>query len=276
MGTHEFVDLCRRTGAEPFYCVNFMSDGRPAYSNTWDGQNRCGDAREAADWVSYANDPDNQERRDHGVAQPYGLKLWQLGNETSYSKTGFTKEEAIATTIEVRQGHAAARPLDPTDGLGRRRTRPEGADCGPPRWRSAPGIDSTTSPSTWASRDRRARTRCCAATSTANPPEKGWQELMEIRPQIEARLKEIGDRRSRGNAQAQDRHHRRSSGPVPLLAAPERWLVGVYQARSLNTYQRHGDMVKIATNADFEGTRWAQQRRHDLRRRSATCGRWLR
>jgi alpha-L-arabinofuranosidase len=27
VGTHEFVDLCRRVGAEPMYCVNFLSDG---------------------------------------------------------------------------------------------------------------------------------------------------------------------------------------------------------------------------------------------------------
>ena len=27
VGTREFVDFCRRTGAEPLYCVNFLSDG---------------------------------------------------------------------------------------------------------------------------------------------------------------------------------------------------------------------------------------------------------
>jgi len=34
------------------------------------------------------------------------------------------------------------------------------------------------------------------------------------------------------------------------------WLTGVYHARALNLYQRHGDRVKIATTADFNGTRW--------------------
>src|SRR5690349_10099862 len=51
VGTHEFVDFCRRVGAEPFYCVNFLSDGEKRYAA------RTADAREAADWVSYANDP---------------------------------------------------------------------------------------------------------------------------------------------------------------------------------------------------------------------------
>src|SRR5437763_9848433 len=77
VGTHEFVDFCRRVNAEPFYCVNLLGDGDPRF------RSRSADAREAADWVSYAND-----RRD-----PLNLKLWQLGNETSYGATTFTKDE---------------------------------------------------------------------------------------------------------------------------------------------------------------------------------------
>jgi len=69
VGTHEFVDFCRRVGAEPFNCVNFLSDGEQRYRSTPEG-NRTGDAREAADWVSYANDPDHRERRNNGAAQP--------------------------------------------------------------------------------------------------------------------------------------------------------------------------------------------------------------
>jgi alpha-L-arabinofuranosidase len=46
--------------------------------------NRTGEAREAADWVSYANDPDNKERKQNGAAEPFNLKVWQLSNETSY------------------------------------------------------------------------------------------------------------------------------------------------------------------------------------------------
>src|ERR1051325_1097345 len=65
VGTAEFVDLCRRAGAEPLYCVNFMSDGEKRYTQTREG-NRTGDAREAADWVSYANDPNHRERKAHG------------------------------------------------------------------------------------------------------------------------------------------------------------------------------------------------------------------
>lgn len=34
------------------------------------------------------------------------------------------------------------------------------------------------------------------------------------------------------------------------------WLSAVYHARTMNTYLRHGDRVKICTGADFCGTRW--------------------
>jgi alpha-L-arabinofuranosidase len=34
------------------------------------------------------------------------------------------------------------------------------------------------------------------------------------------------------------------------------WLSAAYHAKSLNLYQRHGARVKIATAADFNGTRW--------------------
>lgn len=99
VGTREFVDFCRRVGAEPLYSVNFLSDGEARYRHTPEGD-RSGDAREAADWVSYANDPDHRERRAHGVREPYNIKLWQLGNETSYGDATFSKEESIAHTIE--------------------------------------------------------------------------------------------------------------------------------------------------------------------------------
>ena len=39
----------------------------------------------------------------------------------------------------------------------------------------------------------------------------------------------------------------------PLL---QEWLTGVYHARVMNLYQRHGGMVGISTAADFEGNRW--------------------
>lgn len=80
VGTSEFVELCRSVGAAPLFCVNFLSDGHQEF---WK-EGRAGDAREASDWVSYANDPDNPLRKAHGFPEPFNIKFWQLGNETSY------------------------------------------------------------------------------------------------------------------------------------------------------------------------------------------------
>ena len=69
VGTSEFVDLCRHVGAQPLICVNFESDGRKEYMKVKDSV-RTADAREAAEWVAYCNDPDNRERKGHGHAAP--------------------------------------------------------------------------------------------------------------------------------------------------------------------------------------------------------------
>ncbi len=56
IGTGEFVDFCRRVGADPLICVNFESDGRQQYTR-YRNSVRTADAKEAAAWVSYCNDP---------------------------------------------------------------------------------------------------------------------------------------------------------------------------------------------------------------------------
>ena len=106
VGTREFVDFCRRVNSEPLYCVNFLGDGFEHFAHKPEG-NRTGDAAEAADWVSYCNDPDDAMRKAHGDAKPFGVKFWQLGNETNYGRGGFNKEQAIARTIEFAKAMRA-------------------------------------------------------------------------------------------------------------------------------------------------------------------------
>lgn len=257
VGTHEFVDLCRRVAAEPLYCVNFLSDGRPEYRKTFDGQDRAGDAREAADWVSYANDPDSRERKSHGVAQPYNIKLWQLGNETSYSKTGFGKDAAITHTIDFARAMKERDPSIQLIGWGDWGTGPSGREL----WatdmakRAGERLDyiafhmMSQGPSRENSVLRSYRYRMHL--------EQAWEELMEIVPRNEAKLKEVEDA---VRAVSPRLKIAVTEGHLSLFRSSlltREWLTGVYQARVLNSYQRHGDMVKIATNADFEGTRWA-------------------
>lgn len=68
-GTDEFIDYCRKLGAEPYITVNMGT----------------GTMQEAADWVEYCNATTDTYwanlRKKYGHAEPYNVKYWGLGNE---------------------------------------------------------------------------------------------------------------------------------------------------------------------------------------------------
>ena len=68
-GTHEFMDLCREIGAQPWLAANVGS----------------GNPREMAHWVEYCNFPGgttlSDERAANGDTQPFEVKFWGIGNE---------------------------------------------------------------------------------------------------------------------------------------------------------------------------------------------------
>lgn len=251
VGTHEFVDFCRRVGSEPLYCVNFLSDGEKRYASTREG-NRTADAQEAADWVSYANDPENRERLANGVAGPYGIKFWQLGNETSYGgKSTFSKEESIAATV------AFAREM-----RGRDRSI-QLLGWGDSDW-AADLVDQAGEHIDYVAVHMMGQTPVRKDTVLRglryqNDPEGAWTELMEMIPErIEKKLHHLEETLGKHNSKAgiaiTEGHV--SFGPHNSNPILLEWLMGVYHARAMNLYQRHGARVKIATIADFNGTRW--------------------
>ncbi len=66
-GTHEFIELCRRLGAEPYICQNSLAD-----------------IPEMADWVGYCNDTEGELaelRARNGHPEPFGVRFWSVGNE---------------------------------------------------------------------------------------------------------------------------------------------------------------------------------------------------
>lgn len=70
-GVHEFMHLCRLTGAEPYLAAN-MGSGTPA---------------EFHDWASYCNAPVGtvslaDERAANGAPEPFGVRWWGVGNES--------------------------------------------------------------------------------------------------------------------------------------------------------------------------------------------------
>jgi alpha-N-arabinofuranosidase len=66
-GTHEFVELCRRLGAEPYICQNSLAS-----------------IQEMADWVAYCNKktgPLAELRKENGHPEPFHVGIWSVGNE---------------------------------------------------------------------------------------------------------------------------------------------------------------------------------------------------
>ena len=244
VGTHEFVDFCRRAGAQPFYCVNFLSDGEKRYGN------RTADAQEAADWVSYANDPDHPERRANGAASPLDLKLWQIGNETSYSTATFSRDEAIAHTIEFAR---AMKERDPSIALigwgdhGR-----DGNLWAPEMQKRAGEYLSYIAIHMMGQAPKRPDT-VLKGLRYQKDPQQAWEELIELAGVVERRVSELEQACAAPIAITEGHLSLSPSNANPILFE---WLSAVYHARSMNIYQRHGARVKIATAADFQGNRW--------------------
>jgi len=86
-GTAEFVEYCRKIGAEPFLVVN-MSTGTP---------------EEASNWVEYCNGTGDTYwanlRRLHGYKKPFNVKYWGIGNE-EYAVTDAGKHQNVEKYIE--------------------------------------------------------------------------------------------------------------------------------------------------------------------------------
>ncbi|MBI4876184.1 MAG: alpha-L-arabinofuranosidase [Acidobacteria bacterium] len=254
VGTHEFVDFNRRVGAEPLYCVNFSGDGVERYRK--DG--RWGDAREAADWVSYANDPDHAERKRNGSPQPLNIKLWQLGNETSYGSEVFKRDESIHQTIEFARAMRARDKSIQLIGWGDYGRGNEARElwAGELLKQAGEHIDyvaihmmgmSPRRKETWLRGNRYQK-----------DPAAAWEELLEMSGIVEQRVSDLervlAAQRARQRIAITEGH----LSLVPHNANPIliEWLSAAYHARSLNIYHRHGAQVRIATGADFAGNRW--------------------
>ena len=74
-GTDEFLQWCAAIGAEPVIQTNIG----------------MGDPREIVAWMEYVNGTTDTRyaelRRKNGHPEPYGVKYWTIGNETSYQWT---------------------------------------------------------------------------------------------------------------------------------------------------------------------------------------------
>lgn len=249
IGTAEFVDFCNRVGADPLMSVNFESDGYPGWATTKKGDIRTANAKEAAEWVDYCNNPSNKERIRHGFKDPLTIKVWQIGNETSYGSNKFDVETAARKTVEFAKAMRAADPSIKLIGWGDSGWAEKMVDIAGEHLDYVafhhmydPGRNIKNSPL----RDNLYR----------KDPAATWDILMNGYKMHENL---INQRRSEVSA---------SGMPLALTechyALPGRnrcevlssWAAGVSYARLMNLHERNGDVLKIATLADFCGTRW--------------------
>ncbi|MDB5295491.1 MAG: Alpha-L-arabinofuranosidase-like protein [Phycisphaerales bacterium] len=257
VGTHEFVDLCRRTKADAMYCVNFASDGWPQFAAAKE-ENRSADAAEAADWVSYANDPDHKERRANGSADPLGIKYWQLGNETSYGAGGFTKDQSIEQTITfakaMRARDRSIKLLGWGDVATGRKAETWATDLAR---RAGEHIDYVAFHMMQQSPPK-GRASVLNSLRYQDVPREAWDELMGMVPRVAAKLalmEQALDVAGSKHPLAITEGHL-SLSPRNINPILTEWLTGAYHARVMNLYHRHGGRVKIATGADYCGNRW--------------------
>ena len=250
VGTPEFAGLCRRVSAQPLMCVNFLSDGAARFRTTREGD-RTADAKEAADWVSYANDPSDKLRRAHGASEPYDIRLWQIGNETSYGNATFMRDEAITHTIEFARAMRARDPNIQLIAWGDRGS--EGFWAPDMVQRAGEHIDMVAFHMMGQSPQR--QDTILRGLHYQHEPERAWQELLELADRQQSRLNAMIDAAGPRMPVAITEGHLSlpPHNANPLLLE---WLSAPYHARSLNAYLRRGDRVKIATIADFEGNRW--------------------
>jgi alpha-N-arabinofuranosidase len=101
-GTDEYLQFCRNLGTEPTIVVNV--EGRGATTD------------EAAAWVEYVNGPASSKygalRAKDGHPAPYGVRLWELGNEIFGNWVrGHSDAETYAQNFNRYQ--AAMKAVDP-------------------------------------------------------------------------------------------------------------------------------------------------------------------
>lgn len=263
VGTAEIAEIAQTLHSELLLCVNFESDGRKKWIFPRPEDNRFGSAEEAADWVRYCNDPDDRLRRSHGFHEPFNVRYWQIGNETSYWKeNGFSSVENV---------HAASRFI--------RAMRQADPDLKLIVWGDGPNDE-------WQDRFREgktcswARDICEAVGDTAemvafhnhfgggpeyaalhgtayrNDPDVTWERLFASTRDFEDRILYMRESVAPyGRKLAITEAHLVLSGRHrgDILSS---WGAGVAYARCANILQRHGDIVEIATLADLMGNRW--------------------
>lgn len=247
VGTAEFVNFCRRVGADPLMCVNFESDGRKKWKTDPFGSVRTAGPEEAAEWVAYCNNPSNRTRIGHGRKETLDIKLWQIGNETSYDPDSIDVETAARRTLAFAK---AMRRSDPSieligwgeSGWAKRMHEIAGEELQYLAFHNGFGPGGEDSP--------------LRGIEYRRDWDRTWHYFMNAYKMPESRILEMKEQvRSFDIPLAITEAHFFLPGRNRCEALST-WAAGVSNARILHVYERNGDIIKIGTLADFCGTRW--------------------
>lgn len=113
IGTDEFLALARQIGAEPILCLNIGDTGG---RNTLPDNSSERALRESLQWLEYVNGTDDTRwgahRAANGHPEPYGVRLWEVGNEIGYGHI-HGQLEAAQYAERCREFATALRARDP-------------------------------------------------------------------------------------------------------------------------------------------------------------------
>ncbi len=247
VGTHEFIDFCRQVGADPLIAVNFESEGAACWMRDPAGRLRRAGPKEAAEWVAYCNDPRNALRKKNGARAPFDVRLWQIGNETSYDKRAYDVQTAAKRTVAFAR---AMRKVDPTirligwgdSGWAARMLGVAGEHLQYIAFHHHFDSGLPNSP--------------LRPNEYRKDPDRTWHHLMNAYKSLDRRIREV-----RQEVAGHDVGLAMTEGHFALPGhnrgdVLRTWAAGVAYARLLNVQVRHADILKIATLADFCGRIW--------------------
>jgi alpha-L-arabinofuranosidase len=183
-------------------------------------------------------------RISHGRRETMPIKVWQLGNETSYGPQRWRRTAAVEKTIEFS---TAMRKVDPTIKL---------IGWGDSGWATTMIERAGEHINYLAFHDLFDPGRPLNDREFRNDPSATWnaltgsvkrheKKLLTIRQQVESHKFPLALTECHFTMQGRNRCDLNSA-----------WAVGVAYARFMNLHERHGDLLKIANIGDFCGTRW--------------------
>lgn len=251
VGTHEFIDFCERVKAEPLMVVNMESEGLKFWQYPKNDTVRLGTDTEAAEWVAYCNAAENKLRYEKGRKEPYNVKYWQIGNETSYrpmGNVGFSAEECYEVTSRFAEKMKKADSNIVLIGWG---------DASPDddKWcqkmSTVDGVELLAFHHHYGEYEKNSP---IYGNNYKNDFASAWERLMGSASTLDEHIKKM-------RAQCGKKRLAMTEGHFILPGRNRNellstWAVGVAYAKWHNVIMRHSDVLDIATMADFLGNVW--------------------